>query len=201
MMRVGFDFDNTIVDHDPAFTYLAGELFPGRDPKTTKNEVKEFLFREGSVKIWQEFQFKIYTFQTAGSRLMPGLFDAMNALVCDMSCEIFIVSHRSEFAVADRKRTRPLAEAATSWIQSSEIGAAKFFKDSNVYFELTLEEKIDRIRQLNLDFFIDDLEEVIGHKKFPEETYGIRLDRNMVSNKDSIKDFRDLQALIRGKST
>ena len=52
----------------------------------------------------------------------------MNALVCDMSCEIFIVSHRSEFAVADRKRTRPLAEAAKSWIQSSEIEPQSFSK-------------------------------------------------------------------------
>ena len=64
-----------------------------------------------------------------------------------------------------------LINSANKWLKSRDIIGNKFFSidENHIYFEETIEKKIDKIKILNLDFFIDDLEKVIFHKMFPKK--------------------------------
>ena len=82
--------------------------------------------------------------------------------------DLFIVSHKTEFGHFDSTRT-PLRQAALAWMESkgffeqSRFGLAK----ENVFFAGTRSEKVEQIARLNLDIFIDDLEEVFAEEGFP----------------------------------
>jgi len=82
--------------------------------------------------------------------------------------EVFIVSHKTEFGHFDPTRT-PLRQAALAWMESkgffnqSRFGISK----KNVFFAGTRSDKVQQIARLNLDIFVDDLEEVFAEEGFP----------------------------------
>ena len=53
---------------------------------------------------------------------------------------------------------------------------------NNVFFETTLNRKINRISTLNLDFFIDDLFKIFEHSNFPKTTNFVHFSRDLVKN-------------------
>ena len=63
----------------------------------------------------------------------------------------------------------PLRKAATNWMESQGFFNEKIFclSKENIFFEDTRQEKVERIKKLNIDVFIDDLEEVFAEENFP----------------------------------
>ena len=66
---------------------------------------------------------------------------------------------------------------ANNWIKKS--GIASYFKETEqIYYEPTRELKVKRIRELALNYFVDDLEEIFKESEFPVNTKSFLIYKN-----------------------
>lgn len=171
-MRIGIDFDNTIVGYDQVFASLAvswGMLPEGI--AANKAGVREFLRgREGGEMQWQRLQGRVYGAEMGRAQLMEGVGDFL-AEARSRGDEIFIVSHKTMYGHFDPDRVN-LREASMNWMEQHHFFDPDQFglKPENVFFLSTREKKIQKIEALDLDWFIDDLPEVLRADGFPENT-------------------------------
>ncbi len=168
-MRIGIDFDNTIICYDRVFTNLAKSLqLVPENYQGTKQELRDKIRHQESDLTWQQMQGKVYGQLINEAELFHGFKDFIAA--CHVkTIDLFIVSHKTELGHFDEKRIN-LREAARQWLD-----AQGFFKpgiwnipENHLYFETTQEDKIKRIQSLGCTHFIDDLVEVFDSPLFPK---------------------------------
>ena len=169
-MRVGLDFDNTLARYDSVFASIAKkEELVNEEWNGTKQELKSIIqtIEEGD-KIWQKIQGQVYGPSMQMAEMFPGI--ALFLLRCKFqNANVFIVSHKTKYGHFDETKT-PLRQAALKWME----GHGFFDKDEfsipkeNVFFTATRKEKVEKIESLDLDVFVDDLEEVFGEDGFPK---------------------------------
>lgn len=168
-MRIGVDFDNTIVDYGNVFYKVARELgwVPERVGKD-KSSVKSYLQLNVSADKWTELQGMVY----GKHILLAPPFKQLNSVILSLiskNHEIFIVSHKTLNPYLGKKVN--LHNAARTWINRYlMIGDSKLINQENIFFEISILDKIRRIKSLNLDVFIDDLPEILSHAEFPAST-------------------------------
>ncbi len=169
-MLIGLDFDNTIACYDEVFSSEAKKKrLVQNEWKGSKKELKFLLNAlDNGQAIWQAMQGQVYGPYMHKAKLFPGV--ARFLARCKLNGHIVvIVSHKTKYGHFDETKTL-LREASLDWMNSKG-----FFKDShfdikreNIFFADTQKEKVDRIKELNLDIFIDDLEEIFLHDNFPD---------------------------------
>lgn len=162
ILRIGLDFDNTIANYESAFLKVA-ELLKIKTTATTKSEVKrDLLSRENGDFLWQKVQGLTYGRYIHLAEIYSGLFEFIFR-ARSLGHQLFIVSHKTEFGHFDESRI-PLRTAALHWLQTKRVVGElpAQIKPHEVYFCQTQDEKISKINDLNLDIFIDDLEEVLN---------------------------------------
>ena len=73
-------------------------------------------------------------------------------------------------------------------------------KKKNIFFFTTRKKKITQIKKLKLNFFIDDLPEVLCDKNFPTITKKILFSKSKNSNKDiiNINNWFKIDQVING---
>jgi len=168
-MRIGLDFDNTLVCYDHVFALESNRLgIMPADWTGSKQELKDqLLLHPDGQRLWQTVQGRVYGLGMKQAVMYPGVanFLLRSRLRGD---DIFIVSHKTEFGHFDSTRT-PLRQEALMWMESNG-----FFEQDRfglvkgcVFFAATRYEKVEQIARLNLDTFIDDLEEVFAEEAFP----------------------------------
>lgn len=174
-MRIGIDFDNTIVSYDALFYQVAVErnLIPSNLP-STKLSVRDYLRQTGKEETWTEIQGYIYGARMGDAVAYPGVIDffvwAKTKGVC-----IVIVSHKTRHPILGYPYD--LHEAARGWITKYLTGQTQqLISESNVHFESTKQEKLTRIAALDLDCFVDDLPEILLANEFPARTTRILFD-------------------------
>lgn len=169
-MRIGIDFDNTIAGYDRAFVSLAveqGMMSPGI--ANTKTEVRDFLrAQDGGEQEWQRLQGRVYGAEMGRANLMAGV-DAFFVEARLNGDELFIVSHKTEFGHFDPDRIN-IRDAAHTWMREQGFFNPDGYgiDAGNVFFLPTREEKIAQISALKLNWFIDDLPEVLSADAFPQ---------------------------------
>src|SRR3990167_4986523 len=175
-MRIGIDFDNTIICYDQLFCDLAKswQLLDSHW-QGNKQAVKEMMHAlpEGDL-IWQRLQGKAYGEFIQQATLFVGFKEFIAAARALSYVEIFIVSHKTELGHFDEKNIS-LRDAARDFLQCQGFfdEGPYYINQSNVFFETTREEKIERIRSLQCTHFIDDLTEVLDHPLFPQSVQRI----------------------------
>ena len=174
ILRIGLDFDNTIANYDQAFPEVArilGYETNNLNATLNKRDLKlDLLNQPDGDTAWQKVQGLVYGKYIDLASLYPGVFEfVLRALSGDN--QVFIVSHKTQLGHFDESRT-PLRQAATNWLINQKlVGDSDFnIKLQNVFYAETRDEKINKISELKLDVFIDDLEEVLTDKSFPKET-------------------------------
>lgn len=177
ILRIGLDFDNTIANYDQAFPEVARIL--GYESKTlnalnktqTKRDLKlELLGQPEGDIAWQKVQGLVYGKFIDLASMYPGVYEfVLRALTSGN--QIFIVSHKTQLGHFDESRT-PLRDAATAWLINQKLVGDSDSRINlrNVFYAETREEKINKIVELQLDVFIDDLDEVLSDKSFPKKT-------------------------------
>jgi hypothetical protein len=165
-LRIGLDFDNTVIRYDAVFHRLAirrGWL-PAR-PALTKERVKKLLLKEdGNDLRWQALQAKAYGEGIMGAVFFPGCREFLRHAK-ENGHEVFIVSHKSKSSHFDP--SVKLREWSAKWLAKNARGVIPV---KNVFFAATRDEKVKRIAGLDLDMFIDDLLPVLEHPDFPSAT-------------------------------
>lgn len=174
-MRIGLDFDNTIVCYDKAIALLAEELFelPADLPRT-KLALRDFLREAGREQEWTAFQGELYGPGMRYAEPFKGAIATMQRLVA-AGHELVIISHRSRRPYAGPPHD--LHAAASTWV-ADRLQSNGLFNDDNsvTNFLETREEKVACISELCCLAFLDDLPDVLQAPGFPAQTVGILFD-------------------------
>jgi hypothetical protein len=167
-MRIGIDFDNTLIDYDRVFLDAARELgLVPRDFAGSKRAVRDAirLLPDGELT-WQRLQGHVYGAGIGGAVPFAGAGAFLRRCAQD-EVTIFIVSHKTRFGHFDPARV-DLREAARGWMTAQGFfRAGQGLPGDHVYFEDDREHKLARIAALGCTHFIDDLEEVFADPRFP----------------------------------
>lgn len=171
-MRIGIDFDNTIADYDRVFPMAAVEMgLLSGSAANSKAAVRAILRnRDGGEIDWQRLQGQVYGQYMSNAELIEGV-GAFLLTAKASGSNVQIVSHKTKYGHFDTAEI-DLHEAARSWMSTSGFFEANRFGISPdaISFLPTRAEKVNRILQLNLDVFIDDLPEVFSEPGFPSAT-------------------------------
>ena len=194
-MKIGFDFDNTIVAFDKLFHKVGVEqdLIPKSFPES-KIAIRDHLRNQGKEEIWTEMQGFVYGKRILEADPYPQVLDFMK-LLKDNSINMTIISHKTAHPFLGKKYN--LHKAARSWIDLflKEKEDLLLSKD-DIFFELTKEKKILRIAKENCDYFIDDLPEIFNLDGFPKKTKKILFDpENKYSEKNCFLIFQQWQEI------
>jgi hypothetical protein len=168
-VRIGVDFDNTIVSYDALFHRVALErsLIPS-GLSSTKLSVRDYLRQAGKEDVWTEMQGYVYGARMDDAVAYSGAIDFFSWARIQ-GLDLAIVSHKTRYPFIGHPYD--LHEAARSWVTRFLIDRPQpLIKEVDVYFEVTKEEKLARISELGLDFFIDDLPEILLAPRFPPRT-------------------------------
>jgi hypothetical protein len=167
-MRIGIDFDNTIITYDGVFLSVAKTRgLVSEDFCGSKQAIRDHIRRlpDGEV-FWQELQGQVYGKGITGAAMFEG-FDSFLRRCRKVGYPVLIVSHKTEYGHYDPDRIN-LRQAALDWMTTQGLFDGDLaIPPENVFFESTRAEKLKRIASLRLTHFIDDLEEVLSDADFP----------------------------------
>jgi len=177
-MKLGVDFDNTIVSYDALFHRVASErqLIPEEIDKN-KSEIRNYLRKIGKEHAWTEIQGYVYGFRMPEAVPFPGVKEQFLKF-CSDGTDVFIISHKTRYPYLGKKYD--LHEAASRWLEQEgffneqQIGMRK----DRVFFELTKESKLRRVERCNCTHFIDDLPEILMAQDFPTSVERLLFDPN-----------------------
>lgn len=174
-MRIGIDFDNTIVSYDALFHKVARErdLIPS-DVPVNKLAVRDHLRGAGQEERWTEMQGYVYGARMSEALGYEGVTDFIYRAK-SVGHQMYIVSHKTRHPFLGPRYD--LHAAARAWIEQHLLWKGQaLIPAENIFFELTKQEKIDRIRACGCDAFIDDLPEILLAEGFPAKTDRILFD-------------------------
>ena len=166
-MRIGIDFDNTIINYEYMFHDAAVRrgLIPAATP-SDKTAVRDSLREAGLEDAWTELQGIVYGPEIGGAAPYNGVKSFIRNRVASGD-DVFIVSHKTRYPYIGEKHD--LHAAAAGWLE-----AQGFFNKDGVglarkiaYFEITKDAKLARIGSLACDIFFDDLPEFLSEPGFP----------------------------------
>lgn len=165
-MRIGIDFDNTIVSYDTLFYKVALErgVIPAGLPQT-KLAVRDCLRSQGQEDMWTEMQGYVYGARMDEAEAYPGVLKFL-CWAHARNIAISIISHKTQHPFIGPKYD--LHRAARLWIgQHLKDGLRPLVPTENIYFELDKEGKLRRIKTVGCDYYIDDLPEILLAEDFP----------------------------------
>ncbi len=194
-MRIGLDFDNTIINYENVFHETAvsygyindNDLLP---PNTKKQNVKDFLIKKNQENVWTEIQGLVYGKAIKLAKPYKNIDSFLQYLI-EENHVYYIVSHKTKYPFIGEKIDLHLS--ASMWIADN---LTRFF-DQNIYFETTIESKIKKIADLDLDFYIDDLEQILTHNDFPKNTKKILFNQTCSDTKNFFYVAHDWDSIFK----
>ncbi|MGE3312959.1 MAG: phosphotransferase [Limisphaerales bacterium] len=177
-MRLGIDFDNTLVCYDALFHRVAfegGWIPPGLP--ANKSDVRNHLRKIGREDVWTEMQGRVYGPRLAEADPFPGALEFV-AECRRAGITVFIISHKTRTPFAGEPHD--LHQAALDWLERHGFfdPARIALPRSDVFLELTKAAKLERIAACGCTHFIDDLPEFLAEPSFPASTTRILFDPN-----------------------
>jgi hypothetical protein len=168
-VRIGIDFDNTLIDYDRVFAASARQrslICP--EIAGTKHAVRNAIrsLPDGELT-WQRLQGYVYGTGIGGAIPFAGAGEFLQRC-SEEGVPVFIVSHKTRYGHYDAARV-DLREAAREWLTAQGIlgSEAGRIPTDHVFFEDDRAHKLARIGALGCTHFIDDLEEVFADPDFP----------------------------------
>ncbi len=157
MMRIGIDFDNTIIDYGTLFCDVARQLGSLPPDVQDKTRIRDYLKSIDRHELWIEIQGRVYGERIRNAQPFPG-FAQFLARCREKGVETVIVSHKTRYAKVGPRHD--LQAAAREWIDR-HVGTIE------AHFCETRAEKLATIASLGCTHFIDDLPAVFAEPGFP----------------------------------
>ncbi|KZN70559.1 hypothetical protein [Pseudoalteromonas luteoviolacea] len=188
-MIIGIDFDNTIADYTGVFYRVARELdWIPAEVGQSKAQVKAYFISQDQEPKWTELQGIVYGKEIGQARPYNHALSSLKTLQ-EQGHTLYLVSHKTRYPIIGDKID--FHQAAKTWLtHNGFVGTSDApFEESSLFFNATLDEKVNKIDQLNCDAFVDDLEKVLTHPRFPQGCKGIlfqpdmrQIERNQATN-------------------
>ena len=158
-LKVGIDFDNTLINHGNSFFQEAKkEIKIIKVRKKNKEEIKKYIIKNYSNELWTKIQGTVY-----GSLNYSKPFNYSHKILNKLKeeFEFFLVSHKTTYPVIGRKKN--LHKISKIWLKKNKFAYIdkSIFKSKNIFFETSIKKKILRIRKIKCDIFIDDLQKIL----------------------------------------
>ena len=194
-MIIGIDLDNTIISYDRAFISTAeSQGIPVRAGNKKKLRDKIRCLENGE-NLLQKLQKEVYGRRFMEAEIIKGFKEFITAAK-KRKAQIYIVSHKTQYLSRDRNinlRKNSLEFLRQTGFFEKPIGLF----EADIYFEASRKAKIARIRRLNCDYFIDDLEEVLADKDFPAKSVRILLGESTADLPHPVKAIIDWYAITK----
>lgn len=197
-MRIGIDFDNTIVCYHGIFHEIAVNrgLIPYSFP-TERECLRDYLNRTGRADDFTRLQGFVYGPGIEQATLWPGVKDFI-ARSASYGHSVCVISHKSVRPVIGP--SYQLRDYARAFLQKSGLVGSGLIPMESIYFEETQQAKASRLGALQVDLFIDDLAEFLTRPDFPDGTLPVLFDpsgRVQTSVNPALRAFRDWRAISR----
>tara|TARA_B100001250_G_C19764080_1_gene773856 strand:- start:25 stop:1509 length:1485 start_codon:yes stop_codon:yes gene_type:complete len=186
-MIVGIDLDNTIINYENSFKKIANSENIKIIQKFSKDYIKKKI-KEKSNAAWTIIQGKIYGEKILEANLFKDFKKFLN-FAQKNKIKLVIISHRTKYPIKGKKKNLHLC--AKKFIDKN-IGKKKFKIKKNLFFEINLNNKINRIKNNDCDYFIDDLPKVLNNKNFPKSTEGLLFN----SKNKNLRSFNSWKNII-----
>lgn len=191
MTLIGLDLDNTLIIYDELFHKVAVEqgLIEENFPKN-KKLIRDKLRAEGQEKSFTLLQGEVYGSRIREAQPAEGLIDTLRKLR-GINKNMAIVSHKTKFPYEGPKYD--LHESAMQWLIDQKITGDfdALIPKERIFFEPTIEKKIERIAILECTHFVDDLQSVLN--KIPNNIIKVHYvpDRKPKSDNEDRKIMRN----------
>ena len=164
-MRVGIDLDNTIINYSKVFLKICNKYNLKINKENPKVKLKNYIRKNISKEKWTEIQGKVYGKEILTANIFQN-FNSFIRFAKRNNIDVTIISHKSKYPILGKKINLHLK--ALQFLKK-KINL-KLIKNKNIYFETSMKNKIEKIKECECDYFIDDLLEVFKNKKFPKTT-------------------------------
>ena len=162
--RIGIDLDNTLIDYSRSARYLA---WKEKIADVASLSELRALYRESDNEKWQYFQARLYTdgleYATPADSSIAFIAEARA-----LGAQLAIISHKTLTTPAEFG-ARDLRRPALDWLRRVKI-VPELITEDQVFFCISQKDKIKKVADLKLDWFIDDLREVLDDPDFPAHT-------------------------------
>jgi len=167
---IGLDLDNTIVSYHRCFHVLAreGKALPATVP-VDKTAIRQFFRESGRENEWTELQGIAYGAGMDRAEAFEGALDFVREAV-GRGKSVKIISHRTKYPIVGDKTD--LHQAATEWLKAAGFVGLGALAAEDVFFEISKEAKMERIRAEGCTVFLDDLPEILDSELFPNGCEG-----------------------------
>ena len=160
-MHLGLDFDNTLISYDFLFRQVALEqcLIP-YEVDANKNAVRNYLRKVDQEDAWTVLQGEVYGGRILEAPPYPGMKQALES-VAKLKVPLTIVSHKTKTPFMGKQWD--LHAAARMWLDKNEMHShlGPNISRQQTFFELTKQEKCDRIVAVGCTHYVDDLPEIL----------------------------------------
>jgi len=195
-MNIGIDLDNTIINYDKRFVDVATKYkYINKNWKGVKHELKEQIIKlnNGNTK-WNKVQSIVYGDLKNKVFLNKGFYEFLWRAKLKKH-DIYIISHKTIHP--HHNKNIFLREEANNFLNKNNI--INLVGASNICYANSLKEKICLINSKKLDWFIDDLYEVINNNYISIKIKKIQY-RNYKCNKFIATDnWYKISEIILGK--
>lgn len=190
--KFGFDLDNTLIDYSQStIEYCKLNSLP---VYTTLKDFRQFLkYEQNDDENWQSAQAWLYTEGLNYACLNNGVNEFFK-LLAQNGFDVSIISHKTSHT-QEKHGCQELHLRTLEWL-SSRIESKFFEIKENIYLEPTKHSKIQRIRTLKIDYFVDDLIEILTDENFPKTTIRYLLSSekqyNLPHGIKSVSNFKEI---------
>ena len=200
MMKIGIDLDNTIINYDKAFN-VASLAVLNKKFSNKKSLKKNLNSKKNGSKKWMRIQGLVYGKHINHAEIYNGF---LNFLIRSNfnKTNLYIVSHKTKYGHFDKTKTN-LRDSAERFLVSKNILHRKnnkgFINASNIFFCETKLDKISKINELKLDYFIDDLKDILKHPYIDKKMVKINFQGRGSKNIIAIDNWNLINNFIYGK--
>ena len=163
MIKLGLDFDNTIITYDEIFYKIALErnlITENCIPQ--KNVIRDFLILKNLEDQFTLLQAEVYGKRILEARPAENVLENLLNLKKIKNVQYYIVSHKTKKPI--KGPNYDLHEAAINWLLNNDFFSPNGLnlKRENIYFEPTKQSKIERIKMIDCSHYIDDLTDILN---------------------------------------
>ncbi len=192
-MIIGLDFDNTIVNYTGVFYDVGRKLnYLPEGVGKSKSAVKQYLLSIDKEDTWTELQGKVYGRHIEQATPYAGVIDFIDSAILK-GHQVYIISHKTKYPYIGEKVD--FHEAALKWLNINGLINDSRLTLNQCFFNETKEDKLNKVKMLECDIFVDDLRSILDHELFPSLCKGILFspDRRVESKHEQVSSWLALQ--------
>ena len=204
-MIIGLDFDNCIVNYQCAIEKLIkDEKFFCKNKLTglNKESLKEIIIKTYNEEKWTLIQGKLYGKYIKYAKPYPYVLETIKKLL--KNNVIYIISHKTKTPFIGKKYD--LHDAASKWINNNLVdeNLKPIIDNKFIYFNQTINQKVQSISKVKCNIFLDDLIKVLQHETFPNKIKKVLFNPNKIDiyfkGIETVNNWKEFYTYVKQKN-